>query len=191
VPVIGSHAAGEPCTISRQEIEPNASLWLDDCDVNSSCRSHVQNGDEGTCLPRCEWNAPEFSCEDPERLCGGGEQPVCWQKCDPVAEPSCEGEFSCDSTSSIPGDPFICQTTSTSAPQAGEGCATTSSCATGLGCLDAAQLPDCDHDIGCCTPLCSLDDVDACAELGLGYACVPYYTQAPAGLEHVGMCGWN
>jgi hypothetical protein len=192
VPVIGDQSVGQSCTITHENIEPNATLQLDDCDANSSCRSHVANGDEGTCLAWCEGDGRELICADPQRVCSGGESPVCVQTCDPLAEPSCEGGFACGVHLSWPGDEFTCGASSESDGQLGDGCASSIGCATGFGCLDVAQLQSCDSEVGCCTPLCSLDDLEGCAELGPGYTCVPFYEeQAPAGLEHVGLCAWN
>jgi hypothetical protein len=194
MPVLGDRGAGQACTITLEEVTPMFTWHLDDCDAEGRCLPHANGSLEGTCVPFCEYDGQSFFCEDPSRIGTAMIICLCLQRCDPTAaEPTCEGEFVCGS-SQFSNDEFRCSIAGfgPGEGQLGDGCVNSFGCENGLGCVEAELLPDCSDDSGCCSPFCSLDDADSCAELGPGFTCLPFYEQgqAPASLEHVGQCAW-
>lgn len=65
-------------------------------------------------------------------------------------------------------------------------CDFVNACDPGLQCVDAAAVPGCLGDAGCCTPFCDVDGADACP---FG-SCTPVFEpgEAPPGLESTGVC---
>lgn len=191
VPILGDQGLGQNCTTSVENPTPSFTWYLDDCNGEGLCMEHGRGSHEGTCVPYCEWeNEMVSSCADPQRLCTGGF-PLCLQRCDPTAaEDPCEGEFVCGSYQFSKTE-FYCASGGFNPGEGllGDGCVSAFGCVDGLGCVAGELLPDC-SDTSCCSPFCSLVDVDPCAELGPGFTCVPFYDpgEAPPPLEHVGLC---
>ncbi|MFV8752836.1 ribulose phosphate epimerase [Nannocystaceae bacterium ST9] len=179
VPVLGDHAAGEPCTYTGV-VEST-----DDCDATSWCWNTDENG-EGVCHAFCTGSEADPMCP-PMSMCtisGSGVINICISTCDPVLQ-NCDDEaLACYWI----GNDFLCVNTTQDIPT-GEPCGFVNDCAKGNVCVDAAMLPAC-ADVSCCASFCEVGLGDAqCSSLP-GTACVAFFEQgtAPAGLEHVGVC---
>ena len=74
--------------------------------------------------------------------------------------------------------------------QAFDGCEFVNTCDPGLMCYDTASVSTgCNPgSLGCCTPFCDTSLANTCP--GPAQTCVAVYPEgeAPAGLEHVGIC---
>ena len=75
--------------------------------------------------------------------------------------------------------------------QAGDPCDYINACDPGLHCVEAALIPGCAGEYGCCSPYCSTDQPNTCPNAGQGEACIPWYSegQAPPQLITLGVCG--
>lgn len=181
-------AVGETCLLRG---EP----WtgLDGCEEGSMCWDIDVETLEGTCVPFCIGSALDPTCADPARFCdisGDGTPYLCSPWCDPVA-PDCPAGQGCYPESTWwtcrpPGGPG-------GNGAYGEPCGAIDWCEPGLVCRPPGAVPQCEDDIGCCSEVCDLGDPlgDAqCSGAAEGQTCQPWYDDgdAPAGLEHVGMC---
>ncbi len=114
----------------------------------------------------------------------------CASQCDPLAS-TCPPNMAC--AASV--DRFLCQFPyEEDMGVAGEACDPFADrgCLPGLACLQGTLVPGC-GDVGCCTTFCNTNDPNAQAEcqaaLGTaGVACVPFFSGAAPGYEHVGVC---
>jgi hypothetical protein len=100
--------------------------------------------------------------------------------CDPLLQDCADGE-GCYWV----GTEFQCALTGNNVPE-GEPCGFIGECAPGNACIDAESLPDC-AGWGCCASWCDLG-APICDIAGT--ECVPWFAEgeAPAGLDHVGVC---
>lgn len=173
-------APGEACVIDR--------LQRDDCDRRGTC---VGPGfaDFPACVPMCDVNGA--GCPD-DRTCvptpndTALDYGLCLHACDPLM-PTCSAGEECSlllPTWFADDTEFACLPEGDGHPQFSF-CDLPTDCAPGLACVGETPEP-CGPDVafGCCTPYCDLD-APACPD---PLVCLPWYDQAPPGLEHVGAC---
>lgn len=183
VPVVGDLPAGSPCDYGGP-VEAT-----DDCDASSACWlvEEVDGELMGVCMAFCQGTIDQPSCADQQSclVAFDGSLSLCVDDCDPFAQDcaasltsglAChfneyEHTFNCwlgPDTEGQACDPLL------------------DSCAPGLVCLAAEQLPMC-ADAACCTAWCDLGN-PSCAMPGT--ACTPYFepNEAPQGAENLGVC---
>jgi len=191
VPVAGDPAgAGEPC-----HVEGWPTSGLDDCEPRAMCLYVDPDTLEGLCMPLCQVDDGNVSCEDPERVCPihEGQLLVCILRCDPLAQdcPRAQGCYPLD-------DEWQCVADASGDTGAyGDACsASVRTCDPELVCVSASAMPPglpCERAAGCCTELCDLADPlgdQQCPGAAAGQTCQAWYPKgtAPPGLEHVGAC---
>lgn len=188
VAVLGDHGVGEPCEYDGYE------AGTDDCDANSHCWAY--NDDEppytDVCRPLCNGSPDAPSCPGQGETCisyschilGQVGIPLCELNCDPLAQACGEG-LACAYNY---GYSYFGCTVVGEAKQIGEVCEWEWSCAPGLQCVDAQQLPACDGP-GCCTPYCAFGDDQSCADQMPGTVCTQLPVSEPVeGCPVHGMC---
>jgi hypothetical protein len=177
---------GAPCEVFGA---PNSGE--DTCDKHALCWYVDPDTLTGTCLAMCDGSPDQPKC-DPGTACQNGSFSVltlCFPTCDPLA-PDCP-----DSDICIPNPQnvanFVCTfDASGDAGQAFDVCEYANACDPGLLCANSALAAECDQlAVGCCLPFCDLFAPDTCP--GQDQQCLPWFDEdmAPAGLEHVGICG--
>jgi hypothetical protein len=180
-------AVGEPCTV-----EGSAVSGLDDCELGAMCWFVDAETHAGTCVAFCAGSEAAPVCADPTTSCllSNDVLALCLPTCDPLA-PTCGDGLTC-----IAGaDAFVCVEDASGGGGAfGDACDSFDACDPGLVCGAPELTPDCAGAIGCCTPLCDLDDPEAssgCPGARAGQQCLPWYDrgQAPDELDDVGVCG--
>ncbi|MCA9662697.1 MAG: hypothetical protein KC486_30435 [Myxococcales bacterium] len=154
---------------------------VDDCDDGLICFGSEEGG---ICIPFCGIGE-DFSCPS-GYLCSTCQDCVlglCIPSCDPVGDDCSPGQVC------IPEDNgFVCVVDASAREGAfGDPCEFVNACDPGLVCLNPDYVPDCDS-AGCCTPFCDLGDPQ-CPDLP-DLECIAWFEegQAPADLEHVGVC---
>jgi hypothetical protein len=183
VPVVRNPSGpGEPCTV-----QDSATSGLDDCDAMSVCWG-LDADLHGTCTEMCT-NAENPECPD-GKFCpgsGGGVFLLCLTRCDPLAL-DCPPSWACYPFS---GGFGCAPDASPRNAEHGTPCRFVNSCPSGMLCLGADQHTRCSGGVGCCSIICDhsdpLSDV-ACADADPNQTCVPWYADAPAGYENVGVC---
>lgn len=180
--VPGAKGLEEPCTMQGEPLS-----GFDDCGFGLVCYPVDPDTGQGTCIPICTQEGGPTGCADPARfctpLCQSCVVGVCVDACDPLADECPEGQICIDA-----GDGFQCVVDASGAgKQVGEPCQFFNDCGAGLWCAQPALIPDCPPMAdGCCTPYCDVGQPVCPGAL----ECVAWYAegQAPAGLEHVGVC---
>jgi hypothetical protein len=172
--------AGEPCTVEGVGLS-----GIDSCALGALCWEIDDEG-VGVCQDFCQGSAEAPVCDDPETQCGGPRDfPMCLPSCCPVEQDCHEGQ-GCYPAS----DNFLCAPdASGDAGGFGDPCAFINACAPGLLCIGADVVTDCVGAVGCCSPVCTIGS-PVCSDLNPGMDCEAWFAegQAPAGLEHVGVC---
>jgi len=113
-----------------------------------------------------------------------------WGDCQTIPE-----EFAClPDEVCVPGwgSEFFCVfDASGDAGAAGDPCEFVNACNPGLFCASVDYVPDCEGNIGCCTPFCDLLAADPCPGAVPEVECIPWFEegQAPPGYETLGVCG--
>ncbi len=160
---------------------------VDTCDETSMC-FHVDENLNGLCTPFCLGSPENPSCADPDRSCTLGGDSVlalCLSACDPL-EQDCPAGQGCYEASGG----FLCTAdASGDGGNDGDSCGFINDCTPGQICLHPSQTADCDeNNTGCCSPYCNVTAPNTCA--AEGEECVAFYAQseAPPGLENVGLC---
>ena len=183
LPILGDGATGDPCNYA------GIVAATDDCYIGEICwnTQEVDGALVGTCHDLCQGSLDAPTCPDGSvcLIANAGVITVCMQTCDPLMQACPEGQ-SCAWTGSL--SEFVCLVDASDDPQ-GQPCNDAGACDTGLACVSADVVPNCDSGNGCCTAWCDTTDQDACVDLGL--ACLPYFEQgaAPMGYETLGVCG--
>lgn len=176
-------APGEPCTTESSPVS-----GIDTCELGAMCWNVDPVTLEGVCLSLCIGELDNPTCADADAVCvlaSDGLPALCLPTCDPLL-PDCGPDEVC---TPLGDDEFVCvseEPGSMGGP--GESCEAIAACEAGLLCLVPEVVPDCPSDVGCCTPLCDLDDpMPPCL---VGQSCEPYYEPgtAPEGFEHIGFC---
>jgi hypothetical protein len=179
VPVLGDHAAGEPCTYAG----PVEST--DDCDATSWCFDTEGTG-EGICHAFCMGTADTPECP-PMTTCtisGSGVVNICLPTCDPLLQ-DCDDGTGCYWTNVA----FNCIFIAGDGILPGQPCGFINDCAPGNMCIDGSTLPEC-AEPACCTSFCDVTLGDAQCDVLPGTVCVPFFEEglAPEGYEHIGVC---
>ncbi|MEM7158075.1 MAG: ribulose phosphate epimerase [Myxococcota bacterium] len=171
-------------------VEGSGTSGYDDCDIASMCWDVDPETNAGTCVPMCAGDPSAPLCEDPDAACtvtNEGVIALCLPSCDPLVQDCAEGQ-ACYPVA----DEWVCAPdASGEMGAAGDSCEFINVCSPGNICVGAAAWPDCQGSVGCCSPVCDLEDVDADAECpGTGQTCQPWYEEgdAPPGYESVGAC---
>ncbi len=182
VPVTGDAQPDEPCTVQE-----SAFSGLDDCQEGAFCWK-VDAELHGVCVALCNVLEGEPVCADEQHTCTLSSDifNFCEPSCDPLAQ-DCPGADLC-----LPGDDgFLCiLDASGDAGAAFDPCEFANVCDPGLICADAAAATECDpRALGCCTPMCALDDPDFVCP-GVGQSCVPLYEgdRMPPQFANIGYC---
>jgi hypothetical protein len=170
---------GDGCTV-----EGSGTSGLDDCDLSVMCWNVDPETNVGTCVAMCTGDEANPSCpgETSCVIANDGALLLCLPPCDPLAA-ACPTEQTC---TAVDDDPVCIPSTGVDVWPCGPAV-----CAPDQTCLDAELLAAC-MDFGCCAPWCDLTaaepDVPCAAEPA--HSCQAYYApgEAPAGLEHVGVC---
>jgi len=177
---------GEPCTVEESGVS-----GIDDCDIHSMCWYVDPDTLMGECVAFCVGDEANPSCEDPNSYCalsGEGVLILCLPTCHPLEEP-CPPDEVC-----VPGwgsELFCVFDASGDAGAAGDPCEFVNACNPGLFCASVDYVPDCEGNIGCCTPFCDLLAADPCPGAVPEVECIPWFEegQAPPGYETLGVCG--
>lgn len=179
----------EPCMVGAE------GLGDDNCALGSVCLDLDYDG-SGFCLPYCTGDSQNPMCEGDDVTCVklffGYDFGNCFRQCDPLVQDCADGEGCYMDAIKVGNTNFVCLPV----VQEGKGkvfqdpCFGWSSCEAGYACVFPEFVDGCDGL--CCTPWCDLSEGDgACQELSPNMYCIPWYseTQAPPGLEDVGVCG--
>lgn len=174
---------GEPCTATGAPLSGH-----DSCEAGSLCWDVDPETLAGHCVALCGFTPNAQACpEDHTCLSFDPLTNLCAQRCDPLA-PTCRPDELCLQHPAA-GGAFVCV-----ADGSGDGgalfqpCTALNGCDLGLACAPSTAAVECAGPASaCCLPFCDLDAPACTAE---GAACVPWYEpgEAPAGLEHVGLC---
>ncbi|MBZ5715291.1 hypothetical protein [Nannocystis pusilla] len=170
---------GQPCTV-----EGNVGSGLDSCDGGAICWNVDGGTLTGECVAQCG-GTPDFPECPADHTCVffNDVSRVCLPTCDPVAA-ACEPGEVC----TFNGNDFACVGIVGPGAAEFEPCEFLNSCNPGLFCTGSEMASECDaQQVGCCLAFC---DVEAPACNGEGAECISVWErgQAPAGLEHVGVC---
>jgi len=172
-------AIGQPCTV-----EGNKGSGLDSCDLGAMCWDIDEQTLTGECVAQCAGTPDNPECPaDQTCLFLNDVSGLCAPLCDPLAS-GCAADDVCVFT----GNTFAC--VNLSEPGAGEfePCEFVNGCNLGLACVPSEIVTECDpQQFNCCAAYC---DLDAPTCNGQDAECVSWFDegQAPAGLEHVGVC---
>lgn len=179
VPVSGTGAAGDPCTM---EVRYSG---LDDCGVGLICLFTDDSGSNGTCTSFCEdWACGSgFQCSP----FNAGVLPVCLQDCSPLLQ-DCPNGLGCFPTAAE--GQFACLSTSADDGEGGKGqsCGGTAvnDCQPGLVCAYPGWVETCPNSY-CCSNYCPVsegasncDGTEECLSIWL--------SAPPPGLEDLGVC---
>ncbi len=184
-------APGEPCFAPQGPV-----AGFDDCEKSAMCWNVDPTTNMGTCVAFCTGSPNMPSCADPTAVCtiaNDGVLILCLPGCDPLLQDCGQGQ-TCAPT--VDGSDFQCVL---AVPEGGgppgTPCELLGACWYGGMCMDAARVPGCTGDVGCCAPFCDLTDPEADATCLAAYetpgaACVPYFLDQPPapGHENVGVC---
>lgn len=174
----------EPCKLMGDWLS-----GLDDCGLGMLCWNTDENG-EGICVGLCDGpESGECVCVDPAATpswCQECAVGVCLPGCDPVLQDCANPSDGCYPAN----EGFSCfLDASGEAGGVNEPCEFINFCDPGLACIEAQTASEaCDPQAGgCCTPFCEFPG-GACPNPD--QACAPWFPEgnAPAGLEHVGIC---
>ncbi len=179
---------GEPCTVEGSGVS-----GIDDCDIGSMCWRVDGETNQGECVDFCIGSEANPACEDAALGCvirNDGVLILCLPPCDPLLL-GCEPGDGCypDPYSGV----FYCMPDASAESGAhGDACDYIDDCDPGLVCAQPTSVAGC-IDAGCCTEVCdvTLDFPDAaCSGAADGETCVAFYEDgdAPAGLDHLGVC---
>jgi len=178
MPILGTQAWGEACTLSGW----NESQ--DDCDGDGFCWNlELVDGElQGTCVPFCTGTPQNLSCPVGWGCLFSGAIALCAKQCDPLVQ-DCPLDYGCYWA----GNGFDCALEGWPGGDL-DNCGMVNDCLPGLACVDQGGLPACTgDDDDCCTPWCDLDLADPCTQ---GRSCVAFFAegQAPLGSEDIGLC---
>lgn len=188
-PIIGNEGLqpGDSCTV-----QDYFGSCLDNCSEGSFCLDIDGNG-EGICQELCGGSADDPQCA-PDETCFVyfAGTPMCFPTCDPLAQDCPETQGCYPDAKAAGGTGFICLPQIGPANTFGDYCWLLSNCAPGFICVTPDFLPDCNGLVGCCTPLCEVDQTDTCADFDPSLECVSWYlngqTPPSVSLEDVGTC---
>ncbi|PCC72914.1 hypothetical protein SAMN02745121_02032 [Nannocystis exedens] len=172
---------GDPCTV-----EGHGASGVDSCDGHSMCFHVDPDTLGGTCVPFCQGSpeTPECPAGTTCMIANEGVIALCLPTCDPLAQTCPEGQ-ACVAASVDP-DAFFCLPGAGGQGQAFDSC--DAACDPGLWCGEPELAGECDPEaLGCCLPFCDLN-LPQCP--GPMLQCLPFFAlgDAPAGLEHLGLC---
>ena len=188
-PVVGNNPrqVGDTCVV-----QDYFGSCLDDCDVGSFCLDIDDDG-EGVCQAFCGGSANNPQCESDETCFVYFKgTPLCFDKCDPLAQDCPDGQGCYPDENAAGGTGFICIPQIGPDNTFGDYCWLLSNCAPGFICVTPEFQPDCDGIVGCCTALCDVTEADTCSSFNPELECVSWYlngqTPPSAVLEDVGTC---
>lgn len=159
---------GDPCTV-----EGSPFSGLDDCELGTMCWDVDPVTLTGTCVGQCQGSEALPTCADACASCvidSGGVPLPCLPGCDPLQSDCPEGARCIAQV-----DSFVCkfqEPRDLGGP--GDPCYGPEMCAAGNHCADAAAVPGCDSDTGCCAPFCAVGVPGAC-DASPGTTCVPVF----------------
>lgn len=179
---------GDPC-----EVEGYFGSCLDNCDEESFCIDLDGDG-QGFCQAFCNGSAANPECEVRQScLIYFAGVPLCFDVCDPLIQ-NCPQDRGCyPDEEANGGTGFICMPTLLFGDgDFGDYCWLLSGCQPGLLCVTPEFMPNCDGIVGCCSPLCEIDEPDPCPSFDPDLRCVSWYAggaspPAPE-LDQVGIC---
>jgi hypothetical protein len=173
---------GDVCNVKESGVS-----GFDDCDIHSMCFNVDPDTLQGTCVAMCTGSEQNPMCP-PGSSCtiaNDGVLVLCLPTCDPLDPGTCAADQVCV----FVNDDFLCVfDASGNEGQMFDECEFVNDCDSGLACVDASGVPQCDPQApGCCTDFCDLELPNMCPP---PLACVPFFEegQAPPGLEDVGLC---
>jgi hypothetical protein len=175
---MGDAGIGESCVFAGIEV------GTDTCDGEGWCfqTQEIEGELVGECFAFCDGtpNAPECPDGSSCSISGDGTVTICLPNCDPLVQDCNDGQ-GCYWTNAD----FQCVFATSDYPE-GEPCGYINDCAPGNACVVAETLPACDG-ASCCAAWCNLDAPDCSIP---GTSCTPWFEQgeAPAGLDHIGIC---
>lgn len=179
--------AGEECMV-----QDYFGSCMDDCVAGTFCMD-IDGDGAGVCQPFCRGDPSDPVC-DPDESClfYFAGVPICFPECDPLVQDCAQDGWGCyPDEEANGGTGFICLPTIIGSGYGGY-CWLLSSCAPGLICVTPDFHPDCDGNVGCCTPLCDVTGPDDCASFNPQLECVPWYfagqTPPSPDLQNVGAC---
>jgi len=168
---------GEPCTV-----EGSATSGFDSCGSAALCFDVGDDG-HGRCASFCGGSENEPTCPEGQAcsITNVGVLALCLPACDPLM-PSCVEGHGC-----FPADrQFVCLPAWTDGIVSPGTCYQTGGCEPGTVCLNPELVPDCDEELGCCSPWCDLS-VPECPP---DTECLPWFDMdAPPEFETLGICG--
>lgn len=189
-PIVGGEPGLEPGDTCS--VDGYLGSCLDDCSAGTFCLD-IDGDGEGTCQRMCEGSESNPECR-PGETCFVyfAGVPLCFPDCDPLVQNCPESQGCYPDEAEGGGTGFICLPTIGSTGDYNEYCWLLSNCLPGFICVSPDFLPDCNGIVGCCTPLCDVDEPDTCDQFHSDIECVSWYFggQMPpsAALENVGAC---
>ncbi|MEZ4450321.1 MAG: hypothetical protein R3B09_12660 [Nannocystaceae bacterium] len=177
----GEDKPGEPCTAVGSGLS-----GLDSCELGAMCWDVDPVTLTGTCVGLCDGSRESPTCAEPNTACSlanDGVLILCLPTCDPLAQ-DCPEDKTC---ANVNGD-FHCVPLAEEPGGYGQPCESIATCAPGLACLNAVEVPGCEGT-ACCSPYCKVSDPNLCPGVP-EQSCVPYYEpgEAPEGYEELGVC---
>ncbi len=175
-----------------EECTSDPATCSDSCEEGTYCYPEHPTGPEGPgglCVSPCSADGDDATCQAGEVCvtCATCDVGTCFPSCDPLA-PQCPDQA--PACLWMQNEGFACMPAEYLGPyEPGDVCEFQNVCVEGLVCADASVVGTCAGP-SCCTEPCDLVDGDpACSDPT--HACIPAYPPgtAPAGLEHVGLCG--
>ena len=182
-PVDGTPAQiGDACTVEGSGVS-----GIDDCALGLMCFWVDPITGEGTCVANCGNSEADPMCKDPATTCVidfDGVIALCLPACDPLLQDCAQGMCSPFGVHEAEG--FACGAPLPPLVPDGDPCEHDWECNPGSMCPNGdEEAPACD-DGPCCTPLCALDDPEACAD---GFVCTQLLPDSPLpGFDLVGYC---
>ncbi len=167
---------GEPCTV-----EGGPSSGVDSCGLGELCFDVDAEGN-GRCVSFCG-SEEDPTCPEGQAclLANDGVLSLCLDACDPLMPSCAEGEGCLPA-----GIDFVCLPTLGEAIVTAGTCYHIGGCEPGTVCLNADIVPNCEDELGCCSPWCDLSSPLCPPDA----ECLPWFEMdAPPEFETLGICG--
>lgn len=166
----------------------------DDCGQGLMCWDIDVDVGLGYCIAFCTGSADSPSCEGVActtcAIYNDGVLPLCLAQCNPLL-----GGADCPNPNNaclpdFTNGGFVCVLDPPGMGPYGTECTYANSCAAGLYCAPADDVPGCASDIGCCSEMCDVTQPNTCTGAGGGQECVAFFEpgEEPCAAQDVGGC---
>lgn len=166
----------ETCTV-----EGSATSGFDSCGLAELCFG-VDDDGNGTCVSFCGGTENVPVCPEGQAcsITNVGVLALCLPACDPLMPACAEGD------GCFPVDhEFVCLPASNAGIVSPGTCYQTGGCEAGTVCLNPEIVPNCEEELGCCSPWCDLSS----PQCPLDTDCLPWFKrETPPEFENLGIC---